>query len=156
MNVYSISACTSSPLKGLIRNLASALHALFQAQFAAFWTSSNDQRQILQGGNQFTLLHPVSWQTGKKAAGYSSSPYLLFRTQHKSPGKSEPIVLVTNKETSSTIIYIKFGRIKSVISLRMQCYPEIGSVVLSHFFHVQLASGVLSSPLCCFLQLQSY
>lgn len=63
-------------------------------------------------GNQFTLLHPVSWQTGKKAAGYGSSPYLLFRTQHKSPGRSEPIVLVTNKETSSAIIYIKFGRIK--------------------------------------------
>lgn len=41
-----------------------------------------------RGGNQFTLLHPVSWQTGKKAAGYSSSPYLLFRTQHKSPARA--------------------------------------------------------------------
>lgn len=90
-------------------------------------------------GDQFTLLHPVSWQTGKKAAGYSSSPYLLFRTQHKSPGESEPIVLVTNKETSSTIICIKLG---SIISLRMQCYAEVRSVVLSHSFHVQLASGV--------------
>lgn len=55
---------------------------------------------------------------------------------------SEPIVLVTNKETSSAIIYIKFGRIKSILSLRMQCYAEVASDVLSHSFHVQLASGV--------------
>ena len=83
-----------------------------------------------------------SWQTGKKAAGYSSSPYLLFRTQHKSPGESEPIVLVTNRETSSAIIYIKFGRIKGILPLRMQSYAEVGSVVSSHSFHDQLTSGV--------------
>lgn len=73
-----------------------------------------------------------------------TSPYLLFRTQHKSHCKSEPIVLVTNKET---IIYIKFGRIKIIIFLRMQCYTEVGSALLSHSFHVQLASGV-SLHLC--------
>lgn len=47
--------------------------------------------------------------------------------------------MVTNKETSWTIIYIKFGRIKSK---RMQRYAEVCTVVLSHSFHVQLASGV--------------
>lgn len=52
------------------------------------------------------------------------------------------MVLVTNKETSSAIIYIKFGRIKRIIFLRMQCYAEAGLLVLSHSFHVQLASGV--------------
>lgn len=70
----------------------------------------------------------------KKAARYSSSPYSLFRTQHKSPGKSETIILATNKETSSTIIYI---RLKSRGFLRMQCYAEADSLVLSHFLSCQ-------------------
>lgn len=103
------------------------------------------------GGNQFTLLLSVSWQTGKKkkkqkAAENSSSPYLLFRTQHKSHGKRKPIFLVENKETSATIIYMRFGRIKSIIFLRMPCYADLLPVMLSHSLRVQLASGVSSLP----------
>lgn len=72
----------------------------------------------------------ADWQ---KAARYSSSPYSLFRSQHKSPGKTETIILATNKENSSTIIYIRFARLKSSVFLTMQCYAEADSLVLSHF-----------------------
>lgn len=106
-----------------------------------------------KGGNQFTLLHPVSWQTGKKAAGYSSSPYLLFRTQHKSPGESEPIVLVTNKETSSDIIYIRFGRIKKdSLSKNTALYWSF----VESFLSCSACIRIFCPHCCCFLQLPSY
>lgn len=114
MTARSTGACIRSPLKGLMRKLASGFRNLFWAQFASFWLPSKDQKQILyevEGvgeGDQFTRLHPVSWQSGRKKRSTQiqlSVPYLLFRAQHKSPGKSELIVLVTNKKTSSTPIY---------------------------------------------------
>lgn len=71
---------------------------LFQAQFAVFWLPSRDLRQIVRGGAGGPVYSPVSLQTAKiKGSSYSSSPYSLFRTQHKSPCKNMTIVLATKK-----------------------------------------------------------
>lgn len=66
--------CTLSPLKGLMRNLASALHSLFQAQFAAFWLPSKDQRQILCGGK------PVHFASSSQLADWRKSSQIQFIT----------------------------------------------------------------------------
>lgn len=152
MSIHSIGACTLSPLKGLMRweTLLCPPYSI-PGSICCLLASLQRSEANIVGGNQFTLLLSVSWQTGKKkkkkkAAENSSSPYLLFRTQHKSHGKSKPIFLVENKETSATIIYMRFGRIKSIIFLTMLCYADLLPVMLSHSLRVQLASGVSFLP----------
>lgn len=90
-----------------MRNHASALHILFQAQFAASWllskdTSLTEQKQILWGG-AVGGIHCASVRQllAKRAAVRRSTPYLLFKNQQKHPGKSQA---ATNIKTSSTII----------------------------------------------------
>lgn len=147
MSIHSISACTLSPLKGLMRNLAvpSILYSRLNLLPSGFLPRS--EANIVGGKpvHSSSFIQLADWQKKKeseKAAENSSSPYLLCRTQHKSHGKSKSISLVANTETSATIIYMRFGRIKSIIFLRTQCYADLVPVVLSHSLHVQLASGV--------------
>lgn len=93
----------SSPLRGLMRSLASALHTLFQAQFADFWLPSKEAN-IVGGG-----LHPVSWQTGKKSSRIQF--ILIYYSGLSIKARQERAICFGNKrETSSAIIYIQFGR----------------------------------------------
>lgn len=150
MSIHSIGACTLSPLEGLMRNLAvpSILYSRLNLLPSGFLPTIRGKYCRGKPVHSASFSQLADWQKKKKqkAAENSSSPYLLFRTQHKSHGKSKPIFLVENKETSATIIYMRFGRIKSIIFLRMPCYADLLPVMLSHSLRIQLASGVSFLP----------
>lgn len=122
MNVHCIGACTPSPFKGLIGNLASALRTLFQAQFSCLLATFQGSEADMGGGavHSASPRHLADWRKQKAA---DTVHHLIYNSELgiTAFARASQSFWKQRWKLSRPSFMLNLGKIKSAVFLRMQC-----------------------------------